>query len=332
MWLLRRPAAGPLAGTVAVFIFFAIASVGNAFLTAGGTASWLDPAAELGIVAIPVGLLMMGGEFDLSIASVLEASALTVSVASGRYGVPLPLSIAMALAIAAVVGLLNGIITVRTRVPSFIVTLATYLALDGATLALTTLLTSTVTVSLTTRGAVHSIFAGSFHQFRSSIVWCLAIALVAGWILSRTAFGNWLLATGGDRDTARDAGVPTDRVKIILFVCSSLGAALLGIIQAIEYNGSQLGQGQSYIFDAIAASVIGGVLLRGGYGSVTGIVFGAMTYSIIGAGIYYTGWDPNLAEVFIGVLVLAAVLANNVLRSLAMRDKAPVRLREPRRS
>jgi simple sugar transport system permease protein len=132
-------------------------------------------------------------------------------------------------------------------------------------------------------------------------------------------FGNWILATGGDKAAARNAGVPTDRVKILLFVATSLGAALLGIIQALEYNGGQVGQGQSFIFDAIIAAVIGGVLLQGGYGSAIGIVLGAATYGIVNVGIFYTGWESDLAQAIVGLLVLIAVVANNYLRQLAAK-------------
>jgi simple sugar transport system permease protein len=317
--ILRRPAAGALAGTVFVFLFFTIFAGGNGFDSVNGTATWLDQAAELGVVAVPVGLLMIAGEFDLSIASVIGLGALTVSIGTGSDGLPLLVSVGIALAVAALIGLCNGIVTVRTGVPSFIVTLASFFAVGGVTLALTESLTTTTNVALSTSGPLHAVFAGSVHQFNASIAWCALIALLAGYVLSRTVFGNWIFATGGDKAAAREAGVPTDPVKVSLFVTSSLGAALLGIIQAVEYNGGQVGQGNNFIFDAIVASVIGGVLLQGGYGSATGIVLGAMTYGIVNAGIYYTGWNSDLAQVFVGVLVLAAVLANNSLRKLATR-------------
>lgn len=317
--LARRPAAGAFCGTLVTFAFFAIAAAGHQFLTLNGTATWLDQAAELGIVAIPVGMLMIAGEFDLSIASVISMGALIPAIATGQHGWPLLASAGLAIAIAAIIGLLNGLITVRTRVPSFIVTMASYFAIGGATLALTTSLTTTTNVALSTSGWLHSLFAGNVHQFNASIVWWALIALAAGYTLSRTVLGNWILATGGDKAAAREAGVPTDRVKVTLFVTSAVSAALLGVIQAVEYNGGQVGQGDNFIFDAIVAAVIGGVLLQGGYGSATGIAFGAMTYAIANAGIYYTGWNANLADVFIGALVLVAVLANHSLRKLATR-------------
>ena len=316
---IRRPAAGALGGTLIVYAFF-VAAAGAHFVALTGTASWLDQAAELGIVAIPIGLLMIAGEFDLSIASVIGAASLTVAVGSGHYHLPLIVSIGIALGLAVVVGLINGIVTVKTGLPSFIVTLSTYFALGGGTLALTRALTTNTTADIQAKGVLHTVFAGSVHQFNVSILWWAGIALLAGHVLSRTVFGNWILATGGDQDAARDAGVPTARVKVALFVATALGAALLGVVQALEYNGAQVGQGEGFIFDAIIAAVIGGVLLQGGYGSATGIVCGAMTYSIVNVGIYYTGWNADLAQLIIGLLVLVAVIANNFLRKLAMSD------------
>lgn len=319
--IFSRPLVGVGVGTAAVFVVFAIAADGR-FTTLNATASWMNQAAELGIVAIPVGMLMIAGEFDLSIASVISASALTVAVGTGHYGLPLLVSILIALAGAAVIGLVNGIVTTRTGVPSFIVTLATYFGLGGAALALSTALAGSTTVPLNTTGWLHAVLAGSPHQFNASIAWCLGVAGLAAWILSKTVFGNWIQATGGDKTAAREAGVPTNRVKVILFVASAVGAALLGIIQAAEYSGAYVGQGENFIFDAIVAAVVGGVLLTGGYGSAFGVLLGAMTYSIVSVGVEYVGWNSNLTQLFIGVLVLGAVLANTGMQRLAVRRQS----------
>jgi simple sugar transport system permease protein len=301
-----------------VFVFFAIFGGANGFISLNGTASWADSAAELGIVAVPVGVLMIAGEFDLSIAATIGMSSLIIGLGTGHFGWPLIVSIAVAVFIGILVGLINGFVTVRTGLPSFIVTLATYMAISGASLYATRVITSTTTVSVVATGFLHSLFAGSVHQFNISILWCVLIVLGAAFLLNRSVFGNWTLATGGDKATARSAGVPTDRVKILLFVATSLGATLLGVIQALEYNGGQVGQGNNFIFEAIVASVVGGVLLQGGYGSAIGVLFGSMTYAIVDVGIYYTGWDSDLAQVILGGLVLLAVLTNSGLRRFAI--------------
>ena len=123
---------------------------------------------------------------------------------------------------------------------------------------------------------------------------------------------------GGDKVSARNAGIPTERMTILLFVCSGLCAAFVGLSQAILYNSAQVSAGQSYIFNAIVAVVVGGVLLTGGYGSVVGIVLGTLTYAIVNQGIYYTGFDANWASLIIGVMLLLAVLMNNTFRKMAL--------------
>jgi simple sugar transport system permease protein len=314
--LLRRPVVGVAIGSFAVFLVFALAA-GSTFTSLNGTASWLNQGAELGIVAIPVGLLMIAGDFDLSIASVVSTSALIVAIGTSHYGLPLGVSIVIAFVVAGLVGLLNGVVTTRTGLPSFIVTLATYFGLAGASLALSTAIAGSTTVPLNVSGFNHALFAASPHQFNVSILWCLGVTLLGAYVLSKTVFGNWLLATGGDSIAAREAGVPTNRVRVILFIGSACGAALLGVIQAVEYSGAYVGQGQNFIFDSIIAAVVGGVLLKGGYGSAVGVLFGAMTYSIVEVGVEYTNWNSNLTQLFIGVLVLGAVLANTLIQQLA---------------
>lgn len=316
-----RPEFGAFVGTVLIYLFFVAAAGGSGFVTLNGTASWLNVAAELGIVALPLSLLMIAGEFDLSIGSIIAGSSLVVSIAVTRYGVPLGAAVALALALAGLVGLLNGIVTVKTGLPSFIVTLATYLSVAGLTLGFARLLTGTTQVSLEASGPLHDAFTVTVGQFGIAIVWWLALAILASWILTRTRFGNWVLATGGDLETARSAGVPIHRVKVLLFVGTAMGAALLGVLQTMEYNGGDASRGQSYVFNSIIAVVIGGVLLHGGYGSAVGVCFGAMTYGLVSIGVFYTGWNTDWVQLFLGVLLLAAVLGNNFFRKLATRAR-----------
>jgi simple sugar transport system permease protein len=160
------------------------------------------------------------------------------------------------------------------------------------------------------------------------VVWWVAIALIAGWIMQASKHGNWILAVGGDLESARTSGIPVARVKISLFVASGLGAALLGVIQTIEYNGAQVTSGQSFVFNSIISVVIGGVLLTGGYGSTFGIVLGTLTLAIVTQGIYYTGWNSDWASLILGLLLLVAVLMNNTFRRLALADKRQARRRK----
>jgi len=131
-------------------------------------------------------------------------------------------------------------------------------------------------------------------------------------------YGNWIFAMGGDKVSARNAGIPTERMTVVLFVLSSTSAAFVGMCQAILYNSAQVSGGQSFIFNSIISVVVGGVLLTGGFGSVIGIFFGTITFAIVTQGIYYTNFDRNLSSLIIGVLLLGAVLMNNTFRKMAL--------------
>lgn len=316
---MRRPEFSAFIGTLTVFAFFAVATMGNGFISWRGTAGWLNVAAELGIVAVPVALLMIGGELDLSVGSVIGATSVLIAVATGVYGVPLWLSIAMALFLGVSVGLFNGVVTVRTGLPSFIVTLVSMLALAGLALGLTRFLVGTPNVSLDVDGIWRLVFAAKWGLASVSIVWWLAVSAIAGWVLFRTQFGNWIQATGGDQQSAREAGISTDKVKITLFVLTALAAVLVGVIQTMTFNGGEATRGQVYVFNSIIATVIGGVLLQGGYGSPIGVMLGAITFGVVTVGIFYTGWSSDWAQLLLGLLLLAAVLTNNLFRRLAMR-------------
>lgn len=152
--------------------------------------------------------------------------------------------------------------------------------------------------------------------------WCLVL-IGAAWLLGQTQFGNWIFATGGEKERARRSGVRTTYVKIILYVCSALGATFVGVLQAVEYNTGDAMNGQGYVFEAPIVVVIGGVLLTGGYGTVIGVGIGTLIYGIVNAGLFYTGWDTNYAEVVIGTLLVVAVLTNDTVRRLALRGVRP---------
>jgi simple sugar transport system permease protein len=316
--LLRRPETGSFLGLVAVFIFFTIFG-GSNFASATGAASWLNVAASIGIVAIPIGLLMIAGELDISIGSLIPAGSMTVAIISGHYHGPILLGIAAALAIGAVVGFINGVLVVRTAVPSFIVTLGTLFAVAGLTLGLSVILTGTTSVALKA-GPEAKWLLGQFigGAYQVIIFWWIAAALLFGFILHFTRYGNWIFAMGGDKVSARNAGIPTERMTILLFMASGVCATFVGLCQAILYNSAQVSAGQSYIFNAIIAVVVGGVLLTGGYGSVFGIVLGTLTFAIVNQGIYFTAFDANWASLIIGILLLLAVLMNNTFRKLAL--------------
>ena len=316
--LTRRPEMGAFIGTVGVYVFFTIFG-GGKFTSAGGTASWLNVAAELGIISAPVGLLMIAGELDLSVGSVLAASSMTLAIVSGYWNLPLILGIVLALGVGTLTGLLNGVIVTRTRVPSFVVTLATQFGLSGLTLGLSRVITGSTSVAVNPDPVTKSLFGTLISgKYEVAVFWWLGAIVVIGWILHMTRYGNWIFAVGGDTESARAAGIPTNKVKIALFTGSGFAAALVGVIQTVLYNSAQVANGQSFVFNSIIAVVIGGVLLTGGYGSVVGVVFGTLTFAIVNQGIYYTSWNSDWASLILGILLLAAVLMNNTFRKLAL--------------
>lgn len=316
--LVRRPEAGSFLGLLAVFVFF-YAAAGAIFVSPAGFASWLNVAAEIGIVALPIGLLMIAGELDLSIGSVIPASSLTVAILSGYYGLHEIVGIAAALGLGLVVGFVNGYMVNRTGVPSLIVTIGSMFAVMGLTLGLSVLVTGSTSTSIVPAPFYKAIL-GQFvgGMFQVTIFWWGAFILVIGYLLHVSPVGNWIYALGGDRSSARNAGIPTERLTIGLFMLSGFAAAFVGVGQAMVYQSAQVAGGQSFIFNSIMCVVIGGVLLTGGFGSVLGIVLGTITFAMVNQGIYFTGFDPNLGSVIIGALLLLAVLMNDTFRHMAL--------------
>lgn len=316
--LLRRPEAGAFLGLFGVLAFFII--FGSAkFLEPAGAASWLNVAANLGIVALPIGLLMIAGDLDISIGAMIPAGSMTVAIISGYYGFPIWLGMLGSIGIGLIVGLTNGYLVVRTAVPSLIVTLGTLFAVQGLILGVSVLVTGTTSVALTADPWAKFLFGQFlFGSFQVIIVWWIAITALFVFFIHFSPYGNWVFAMGGDRGSARNAGIPTAGLTIILFVLSSTSASFVGMCQAILFNSAQVSGGMTFIFNAIISVVVGGVLLTGGFGSVIGIFFGTITFAVVNQGIYFTTFDRNWSSLIIGVMLLIAVLMNNTFRHMAL--------------
>jgi simple sugar transport system permease protein len=321
--LLSRPELGAVGGAIIAWIFFAV-DAGGEFISWDATATYMEVAAQLAIIAVPVALLMIAAEFDLSVGSMVGAAGILIALPVSEYGTPLWLALLMAFGAALVVGTLNGWITVRTGLPSFIVTLASLFIIRGFTLVETRNITGRTQVSgvKDDPGAggnfFINLFGGHFHLFGTdwavSILWAIGITAVGTFVLLRTRFGNWIFGAGGDPESARNVGVPVRRVKIILFICTALGATLLAAIQVLDAGSADVLRGTGKEFEAIAAAVIGGCLLTGGYGSAIGGFFGALLFGMVSQSIPLTGADSDWFQVFLGAMVLAAVLVNRFIR------------------
>ncbi|NEH58688.1 ABC transporter permease [Rhizobium leguminosarum] len=316
--LLRRPEAGAFLGLVGVLLFFVIFG-STKFLEPAGAASWLNVAANLGIIALPIGLLMIAGDLDISIGAMIPAGSMTVAVLSGYYDLPIWVGMLGALAFGLIVGLVNGYLVVHTAVPSLIVTLGTLFAVQGLMLGTSVLVTGTTSVALTADPWAKFLF-GQFlgGSFQVIILWWVAITAVFIFFIHFSPYGNWIFAMGGDKVSARNAGIPTTRLTMVLFVLSAMSASFVGMCQAILFNSAQVSGGMTFIFNSIISVVVGGVLLTGGFGSVIGIFFGTITFAVVNQGIYFTTFDRNWSSLIIGVMLLVAVLMNNTFRQMAL--------------
>ncbi|GAA2777101.1 ABC transporter permease [Nonomuraea dietziae] len=323
--LLIRPELGAVVGAVVVFSFFAGQS--EVFRSVAGIANWLDPAATLGIMAVAIALLMIGGEFDLSAGVLTGTTGLVLVTLATRFGFNVWLAMLAGLAVALAVGFANGLIVTRTRLPSFIVTLGTFLMLQGLNLGVTKALTGTVQVA-GLRGAegyesARAVFGGTVGDsgFRVAILWWVLATVVATWVLMRSRAGNWIFAVGGNEQAARAVGVPAARTKIALFMTTAFAAWLVGSILALRYTSVQASSGIGQEFIYIIAAVIGGCLLTGGYGSAIGASIGAVIFGMADKGIVFLGWDADWFKFFLGAMLLLATLANRLVRRYAEEVK-----------
>lgn len=320
--LARRPEAGTLLGLVAVYIFFAVMG-GAVFVSAPGWSSWLNMACEVGIIALPVGLLMIAGELDISVGAVLPAASLTVAIIAGHHDLPTWIGVLAGLGVGLLVGFVNGILVTRTTIPSLIVTIGTMFGTMGLTLGLTVMIAGSTGVFMTPDPVMKTLLGQMLGgMFKVTILWWIVFSAIAFYLLHVTPWGNWVYALGGDRESARNAGIPVAKTTVQLYMMSGFGAAFVGVSQVLNFGSAQVAAGQSFIFNSIMCVVIGGVLLTGGAGSVIGIVLGTMTFAVVNQGVFFSGLDPNFGSIIIGALLLFAVMCNDTFRKLALSHAA----------
>ena len=324
--LLMRPDIGALLGAIAVFLAFSYFARGvNWIGDPANAAGWTDQAAQYGIVAVPVALLMIGGEFDLSAGVMIGSSGLLLGYLATHAHLNIWPAMAIVLLFGLLVGLLNGLTVVRTKLPSFIVTLATFFVLQGVNAAVTLKLTGMTAID--NIDAAHGfssarhVLASTFstYDFKVKVLWWIGITLAGAWLLAKTRFGNWIYSAGGDPVAARNVGVPVARTKVTLFMMTSFVAALMGIIEALELRSMQSKEGIGLEFIFIICAVVGGCLLTGGYGSVIGTLFGAAMLGMVQLGIISSQWDSNWTYTFQGGILFAAVMLNTFVRGRVER-------------
>jgi simple sugar transport system permease protein len=323
---LLRPEVGALLGAIIVWIVFAVLAYDRGFVSARGVATYLEVAAQLGILAVAVALLMIAGEFDLSVGSIIGAGSVIAALIPTQLGMNFWWGIVTALVFALVMGFVNGLVVVRTALPSFIVTLASLFIIRGVTIGITRIVTGRTQVgglqNVPGFESAARIFASDIPLFGAnfpiSIVWWIAVAAISTWVLLRTQFGNWIFAVGGNQVAARMVGVPVTRVKILLFMNTALAAWLVAMIEVTSTRSADVLRGEQREFYAIIAAVIGGVLLTGGYGTVIGAVLGALIYGMVRQGVVFAGIDADWVAAVLGAMLLAAVLVNRYVRQQAL--------------
>jgi simple sugar transport system permease protein len=324
---LGRPELGALIGAIALFAFFAVTA--GPFLQAGSFATVLYSSSTFGIMAVAVALLMIGGEFDLSAGVMVTTASLVAALVSYQLTLNLWVGVAISLVVTLGIGFLNGLLYVRTGLPSFIVTLGTFFMLRGLNLGVTKAATGDVATESVADmdgfAQARTIFAAQPEIFGVNIYvtvfWWLAFVAVATWILLRTRTGNWIFAVGGSAPSARAVGVPVTKTKIGLFMGVAFAAWFSGMHLLFAFPSVQSGEGVGNEFGYIICAVIGGCLLTGGYGSAIGAAIGALIYGMANKGIVYAGWDPDWFYFFLGVLLLVATVVNLVVRRRAERAR-----------
>ncbi|MFP3579060.1 MULTISPECIES: ABC transporter permease [unclassified Arthrobacter] len=321
--LLSRPEVGALVGAIVLFIFFA--SVSSTFVQPASFATVLYGSSTIGIMAVGVSLLMIGGEFDLSTGVAVISSALTASMFSWYFSTNVWVGVVLALVVSLSIGFINGWILMKTKLPSFIVTLATFLMLTGINLGLTRMIGGGVSSpSISNMDGFQSaqaVFASSVNiggvDVRITVFIWIALVLIATWVLMRTRVGNWIFAVGGDANAARAVGVPVKATKIGLFMGVGFCGWILGMHNLFAFDAVQSGEGVGNEFLYIIAAVIGGCLLTGGYGSAVGGAIGAFIFGMANKGIVYAQWNPDWFKFFLGLMLLLATIVNLIVKRRA---------------
>jgi simple sugar transport system permease protein len=322
---LTRPEVGSLVGALVVIAFFGV--MAPTIRSPDSVSTVLYQSSTLGIMAVGVALLMIGGEFDLSAGVAVVTSALTASMFAYQLNANVWAGVAVALAVSLSIGAFNGWMLVRTGLPSFLVTLGTFLMLQGINLAVTRLVTGNVATNdisnMAGFSSAKALFAHTLNVdgvgVNISILWWLALVAAGTWVLLRTGAGNWIFAVGGNAASARAVGVPVKLTKIALFMGVGLCAWIAGMHQLFEYDTVQSGGGVGLELEYIVAAVVGGCLLTGGYGSVIGAAIGALIFGVVSQGVVYAGWNPDWFKFFLGAMLLLATLVNILVRSQAER-------------
>ncbi len=350
---LIRPELGGICGTIIVFIFFSITAGDSGMFSLSGVMNWSIVSSQFIIIAVGAGLLMIAGEFDLSVGSMIGFAGMIMALLSVQFGWPMWLAIIFTFALCVSIGAFNGWLVIKTGLPSFIVTLAFLFILRGVTIFVAIAATRKTIIGgvrdaaegdwlapvfggkiftglftwLGERGLIET-FSGGSKQGQPVVdgipmlmVWALGLVIFGHVLLTKTKFGNWIFAAGGDPRAARYVGVPVNRVKIMMFMFTAFCACVFATAQVMEFGSAGADRGLLKEFEAIISVVIGGALLTGGYGSIIGAALGALIFGVVQQGLFFAGVESSLFRVFLGVILLLAVILNTYIRQMITGEK-----------
>lgn len=305
--LRRRPELGAIIAFGSLFLIFSILS--PYFATLRNLSGILDLVAELGIMTIGISFLMITGEFDLSVSSVYAMGGFLFVTLLNSLNFPLGGVIAflVVLAFGAFIGFLNGMIFLRTGIPSFIVTLGMMMLLRGTLLGIT----GGSSVLIQKEEVINTILTDRFFlRFRPSHLWFIALVILFAVILNKTSYGNHVLATGGNEEVARTMGINVDWTYLRNFMVSGMLAALAGTIAVSRFTLANAAFGRQMELEAIASAVIGGTLMSGGYGTMIGAAFGAGIMGMVRSGLVLAGAPSYWYKAFVGAMLIIAATVN----------------------
>ncbi len=351
-WLIR-PELGGICGTILVFMFFFLTASDSGMFRIDGVMNWTVVSAQFTIIAVGACLLMIAGEFDLSVGSMIGFAGIIIAILVTTVGLPMWLAIILTFVLCTALGAVNGWLVIKTGLPSFIVTLAFLYILRGLTI-----FASIATTRKTIIGGLREhaegdwiaalfggkVFTGLFQWMGTNgyidtftrgtkqgqpvvegismlVIWAIILIVFAHILLTKTRFGNWIYASGGDAQSARYVGVPVNRVKILMFMFTAFCATVFATCQVMEFGSAGADRGVLKEFEAIISVVIGGALLTGGYGSVIGAALGALIFGVVQQGLFFAGVESSLFRVFLGVILLLAVILNTYIRRMITGER-----------